>query len=75
MTLIRAGALSDLARAPPSSTTPARFETRVSGMNRGEVKSSDFTLDLTHGKQVISTQKGQNKSQCEDSTRKEDTQA
>jgi hypothetical protein len=47
-------------------------------MKRGEVykvKSSDFTLDLTHGKQVISTQKGQNKSQCEDSTRKEDTQA
>jgi hypothetical protein len=23
-----------------------------------KVKSSDFTLDLTHGKQVISTQKG-----------------
>lgn len=44
---------------------------------RGEVKvkSSDFALDLTHGKQVISTQKGQNKSQCEDSTRKEDIQA
>ena len=40
-----------------------------------KVKSSDFTLDLTHGKQVICTQKGQNKSQCEDSTRKEDTQA